>query len=46
MFIEMQESAEGIDSMIGFQVDCLFTAIIGAIVIGLVSFVVSRVIPH
>lgn len=32
--------------VLGFQVDGLFTAIIGAIVIGLVSFVVSRVIPH
>lgn len=31
---------------LGFQVDGLLTAIIGAIVIGLVSFVVSRVIPH
>lgn len=32
--------------VLGFRVDGLFTAIIGAIVIGLVSFVVSRVIPH
>jgi len=31
---------------LGFQVDGLLTAIIGAVVIGLVSFVVSRVIPH
>lgn len=31
---------------LGFRVDGLLTAIIGAIVIGLVSFVVSRVIPH
>lgn len=32
--------------VLGFQVDGLFTAIIGAVVMGLVSFVVSRVIPH
>ena len=32
--------------LLGFRVDGLLTAIIGAIVIGLVSFVVSRVIPH
>ena len=31
---------------LGFRVDGLLTAIVGAIVIGLVSFVVSRVIPH
>ena len=31
---------------LGFQVDGLLTAIIGAVIIGLVSFVVSRVIPH
>jgi len=31
---------------LGFGVDNLLTAIIGAVVIGLVSFVVSRVIPH
>lgn len=29
-----------------FTVDGLLTAIIGAVIIGLVSFVVSRVIPH
>jgi putative membrane protein len=31
---------------LGFQVDGIITAIIGAIVIGLVGFVVSRIIPH
>lgn len=31
---------------LGFQVDGLLSAIIGAVVIGFVSFVVSRVIPH
>ena len=31
---------------LGFQVDGILTAIIGAIVIGLVGFVVSRIIPH
>src|SRR2546421_5024951 len=31
---------------LGFQVDGLITAIIGAIVIGLVGFVASRIIPH
>jgi uncharacterized membrane protein YvlD (DUF360 family) len=29
-----------------FHVDGILTAIIGAIVIGLVGFVVSRIIPH
>jgi putative membrane protein len=31
---------------LGFQVDGILTAIIGAIVIGLVGFVASRIIPH
>jgi putative membrane protein len=31
---------------LGFQVDGIITAIIGAIVIGLVGFVASRIIPH
>ena len=31
---------------LGFQVDGIITAIIGAIVIGLFGFVVSRIIPH
>ena len=31
---------------LGFQVDGILTAVIGAIVIGLVGFVVSRIIPH
>jgi len=32
--------------VLGFQVDNIVTAIIGAIVIGLVGFVASRIIPH
>jgi putative membrane protein len=32
--------------ILGFQVDGVVTAIIGAIVVGLVGFVVSRIIPH
>ena len=32
--------------VLGFQVDGVLTAIIGAIVIGLVGFVASRIIPH
>jgi putative membrane protein len=31
---------------LGFQVDGIITAIIGAIVIGLVGFVASKIIPH
>ena len=31
---------------LGFQVDGILTAIIGALVIGLVGFVASRIIPH
>ena len=31
---------------LGFQVDGIVSAIIGAIVIGLVGFVASRIIPH
>ncbi|MEQ1354680.1 MAG: phage holin family protein [Candidatus Acidiferrum sp.] len=31
---------------LGFQVDNIIAAIIGAIVIGLVGFVASRIIPH
>ncbi|HEY0781238.1 MAG TPA: phage holin family protein [Thermoanaerobaculia bacterium] len=31
---------------LGFQVDGIITAIIGAVVIGLVGFVASRIIPH
>lgn len=31
---------------LGFQVDGLLTAIIGAVVIGVVGFIVARVIPH
>lgn len=31
---------------LGFQVDNILTAIIGAIVIGIVGFVVARIIPH
>ncbi|HEY8807265.1 MAG TPA: phage holin family protein [Candidatus Limnocylindria bacterium] len=31
---------------LGFQVDNILAAIIGAIVIGLVGFVASRIIPH
>jgi uncharacterized membrane protein YvlD (DUF360 family) len=33
-------------AILGFQVDGIITAIIGAIVIGLVGFVASRIIPH
>ena len=32
--------------ILGFQVDGLFTAILGAIVIGIVGFLVARIIPH
>ncbi len=32
--------------VLGFQVDGLWTAIIGAIISGLVGFVASRIIPH
>ncbi len=32
--------------LLGFQVDNFLTAIIGAIIIGLVGFVASRIIPH
>ncbi len=32
--------------ILGFQVDGILTAIIGAIVIGLVGFLASRIIPH
>ncbi|MEA2661612.1 MAG: putative rane protein [Chloroflexota bacterium] len=31
---------------LGFQVDNIITAIIGALVIGIVGFVVARIIPH
>jgi putative membrane protein len=32
--------------VLGFQVDNIIAAIIGAVVIGLVGFVASRIIPH
>ena len=32
--------------ILGFQVDNIIAAIIGAVVIGLVGFVASRIIPH